>query len=246
MFVLQIFYCSIFWCTLKQVMSNITRSIYATVLLCVAVLVTGCATTGENASIGSIADSDQLLVQAREALASGAKLRAQKLLEDATKTNPADKKPWLKLAQLQFDQGNYAQAVTAGQEVLARDAKDQEAHSIVLVSSLRIAAKSLAEMSQLNQLSGDARTEAKKVAAILRENLGEEVLVPGVAAEKDKKELEAPKASETKQAVRPKRASRTQRVSAKKTGDSQPVATAAPSSNTPPSGGRSDPFGSLR
>jgi tetratricopeptide (TPR) repeat protein len=241
---LQISYCSIFWCTFKQVMSNINSNIYTVILVCVAMLTAGCATTGENPSIRSINDSDQLLLQAREALSSGAKLRAQKLLEDATKTNPADKKPWLKLAQLQFEQGNYAQAVTAGQEVLARDTRDQEAHSIVLVSSLRIAAKSLAEMSQLNQLSGDARTEAKKVAAILRENLGEEVLVPEIKADKDKKDVEDLKAAEAKKNTRSARKNRASpRVN--KESSAQPIVTSAPSTNSS-GGGRSDPFGSLR
>ena len=90
-------------------MLNIKSSLYAPFLLCIVTAVTGCATTGGDISARSVENSDQLLLQAREALASGSKVRAQKLLEDATKIYPADKKPWLRLAQLHFDQGSYAQ-----------------------------------------------------------------------------------------------------------------------------------------
>lgn len=226
---------------------NAGRLSLASLLL--AILAAGCSTTGENLALS---DGDQLLQHAQEALKSGAKVRAQKLLEDAVKTNPADKTPWIKLAQLHFDQGNYAQAVTAGQEVLARDPKEQEARSIVLVSSLRMAAKSLAEMRVMNQLTGDARMEAKKVAAILRENLGEEVLVPDInrasaAAGTDvRKSDEKGELEEAKPKPRP--VSRKRKPVQAQAGAGQ--ASAAPAAPAPatssPSGGRSDPFSSLR
>lgn len=228
-------------------MLNVKSSLYAPFFLCIVTAVTGCATTGEDMLARSTDNSDQLLLQAREALASGARVRAQKLLEDATKTHPADKKPWLRLAQLHFDQGSYAQAVTAGQEALARDAGNQEAHSIVLVSSLRIAAKSLAEMSQLNQLSGDARSEAKKVAAILRENLGEEVLVPEMKAEENnRRDAGGAKSTEATRNTGATRAKRPSSQSEKRPGRSpQPTAIVSPPATSSGSG-RSDPFGSLR
>jgi len=212
--------------------------LYRALLLCVAAMATGCATTGETLS-GS--GGDQLLREAQEALKSGAKIRAQKLFEDASKSNPADKKPWINLAQLHFDDGNYAQAITAGQEVLARDGKDQVARSIVLVSSLRVAAKSLAEMRALNQWTGDARAEAKKVAAILRENLGEEVLVPDI-----NEDNEGVKPVKPKPKPKPKPTSPPPRSSdSGATRSNATPAQVAPSS-APSGGGRSDPFGSLR
>lgn len=179
---------------------------------------------------------DQLLREAQEALRSGAKVRAQKLFEDASKSSPADKKPWVNLAQLHFDEGNYAQAITAGQEVLARDAKDQVARSIVLVSSLRVAAKSLAEMRELNQWTGDARAEAKKVASMLRENLGEEILVPAINSSNEGDEKRAIK---PKPKPKPKPAS----VSPHSSDNASARINSAPAA--PPTG-RSDPFGSLR
>ena len=210
--------------------------LYRALLLCVAAMATGCATTGETLS-GS--GGDQLLREAQEALKSGAKIRAQKLFEDASKSNPADKKPWINLAQLHFDDGNYAQAITAGQEVLARDGKDQVARSIVLVSSLRVAAKSLAEMRALNQWTGDARAEAKKVAAILRENLGEEVLVPDI-----NEDNEGVKPVKPKPKPKPKPTSPPPRSS--DSGTTRSNSTPAKVAPAPSGGGRSDPFGSLR
>lgn len=139
-------------------------------------LMFGCANTGGPGQPSNI--GQELIKEAQQAVSSGARMRAQGLLEEATRSNPTDKQPWIKLAQLHFEQGHYAQAITAGQEVLARDNANLDARSIVLVSSLRIAAKSLEELSASNQLAGDTRTEARKVTHLLRETLGETVLVP--------------------------------------------------------------------
>ena len=217
--------------------------LYRALLLCVAAMATGCATTGETLSGLSGSGGDQLLREAQEALKSGAKIRAQKLFEDASKSNPADKKPWINLAQLHFDDGNYAQAITAGQEVLARDGKDQVARSIVLVSSLRVAAKSLAEMRALNQWTGDARAEAKKVAAILRENLGEDVLVPDINEGNDDERPVKPK---PKPKPKAKPTSPPPRSSDSGAPRSNPAPAEVAPSPAPSGGGRSDPFGSLR
>jgi tetratricopeptide (TPR) repeat protein len=214
-------------------------------LLGAVAITAGCAAVGDQRSFN---DSDQLIKEAQDAFRSGAKIRAQKLLEDATKINPADKTSWISLAQLHFDEGNYAQAVMAGQEVLARDPKDQVARSIVLVSSLRVAAKSLAEMRELNQWTGDARVEAKKVASILREKLGEEVLVPDLnsssrkEATKAEAEAEGRKAIKTKVKNKPK--PKLVAIPPRPLG-SLPTAPASPA-RSPSAGSRSDPFGSLR
>lgn len=215
-------------------------------LLCAVSFISGCATSGENLP-GY--EGDQLLREAEQALRSGAKVRAQKLLEDATKANPADTKPWISLAQLHFDEGNYAQAILAGQEVLARDVRDQVARSIVLVSSLRLASKSLAEMRDLNQWTGDARIEAKRLASILRENLKEDVLVPEVnsGAQIPEKKTAADKQKKIKPRSKPKAVSATSQPTKKNQPGYNRSASPkiAPASN-PATGGRSDPFGSLR
>lgn len=152
------------------------RGFGAALVLVSTQLMSGCASTGGPGQSSNI--GQELIKEAQQAVSSGARMRAQGLLEEATRSNPTDKQPWIKLAQLHFEQGQYAQAITAGQEVLARDNANLDARSIVLVSSLRIAAKSLEELSASNQLAGDTRTEARKVTHLLRETLGETVLVP--------------------------------------------------------------------
>lgn len=202
-------------------------------MLLSAQLMSGCAGTGGGVQSSTI--GDDLMKEAQQAVVSGARLRAQTLLEEATRSNPTDKQPWIKLAQLHFEQGRYAQAITAGQEVLARDSANLDARSIVLVSSLRIAAKSLEELRDSNQLAGDTRTEARKVTHLLRETLGETVLVPSnkaaaSAEHKGSNDAETVEKAPVKRTVRPAR--------------SKPEAPKPSTANS--SGGDSDPFRSLR
>ena len=214
-------------------------------LLCAVSFISGCATSGESLPLY---ESDQLLREAQQAMRSGAKVRAQKLLEDATKSNPADKKPWINLAQLHFDEGNYAQAIMAGQEVLARDVRDQVARSIVLVSSLRLASKSLAEMRDFNQWTGDARIEAKRLASILRENLKEEVLVPEVntGTQIHEKKTAAERQEKPRPKPKPKAVSATSQPEKNEPGPNRSASPKSAPAPAPATGGRSDPFGSLR
>lgn len=146
------------------------------------VFLSACAAGGNRTAVNDAQDA--LLQQAQEAAASGAKERAQELLEQATKLNPTDKTAWLRLAQLHFERGNYPSAVLSGQEVLSRDNNNLEANSIVLVSSLRMAAKALTDLRGAKPLNGDARGEAQKVAGILRETLGETSLIPAPTGNK--------------------------------------------------------------
>lgn len=197
----------------------------------------GCANTGgpgQQANMGQ-----ELLKEAQQAVASGARTRAQNLLEEATRSNPTDKQPWIKLAQLHFEQNQYAQAITAGQEVLSRDSSNLDARSIVLVSSLRIAAKSLEELSISNQLAGDTKTEARKVTHMLRETLGETVLVPAnrTTGSADGKQVDgAESAKKVSQERAPAR--RPVKTIRAKPETSRPAATGGSSD--------SDPFHSLR
>ena len=198
------------------------------VLLLVQVM-SGCAGVG---GVQSSPTGDDLMKEAQQAVESGAQQRAQTLLEEAARSNPADKQPWIKLAQLHFEQARYAQAITAGQEVLARDNANLDARSIVLVSSLRIAAKSLEELSAPNQLAGDTRAEARKVTLLLRETLGETVLVP---AEKPAASTNRKGGDSAKTVGKPP---------VKRTVRSKPVAPKPATAKS--STGDSDPFRSLR
>lgn len=92
--------------------------------------------------------------------------------------NPADKEPWLKLARLHFNDTDYGKAIVAAEEVLLRDPADRTAKSLRAVSGLRVATQSLADLRSDADLRGSAEADAKSLAGVLRETLGEAVLVP--------------------------------------------------------------------
>ncbi|MEO5795090.1 MAG: hypothetical protein ABIP34_09305 [Rhodoferax sp.] len=130
------------------------------------------------------------LAEANSAQAAGQTDQAVILLKGATNKFPTDKTPWLRIAQIKFDSANYGEAITNALEALQRDPTDKIANSIVTVSGLRLATKSLSDLRTQNALSGTVKNEAQDLAKILRENLGETVLVPAPAATQNK--LRAP------------------------------------------------------
>lgn len=126
-------------------------------------------------STPSLAD---LSAQATAASNAGKVDKALSILEEATKLYPADKTPWIQMAQMKFDEANYGEAIMNALEALHRDPHDQVAHSIVAVSGLRLSSKALTSLSQQKNLSGSVRTEAQELAKLLRETLGETELIP--------------------------------------------------------------------
>ena len=156
--------------------SRVTKCLPAFIF---AVTLVGCATQGKVAEVRSAPPSlETLLSQAATATVGGQPEKALSVLRSATDTYPTDKKPWLQIAQINFDRGNYGEAITNALEVLQRDSADKVANSIVAVSGLRLSTKALADLAQQNNLSGTVRNEAQELAKLLRENLGETVLVP--------------------------------------------------------------------
>ena len=104
--------------------------------------------------------------------------RAMTLLKGGGTSYPADKAPWLQMAQMTFDRGQYGEAIGHALEALERDPDDKVANSIVAVSGLRLSGKALAELSRQNNLNGSLRSEAQELAKLLRASIGEDVLVP--------------------------------------------------------------------
>lgn len=143
-------------------------------LACLAALA-GCAST---ASVPDMAALGILLNNAETAQKAGENEKAVALLQEAARGFPAEKMPWLRLAQLRFETKNYGEAVTSAQQVLERDPDETLAHSIIAVSSLRLASKALADLSQKNNMTGNINSEARELAKLLRSALGEEKLVP--------------------------------------------------------------------
>ena len=151
-------------------------------LSCVAtlLLLSACATDGGGmrADKTTAVTLEHALAEADTAVAAGQPDKAQAILKNAATSYPADKTPWLHLAQLKFDRASYGEAILDAQEALQRDPLDKLGNSIIAVSGLRLSTKALADLSQQNNLNGSLRSEAQDLAKLLRSSLGEDVLVP--------------------------------------------------------------------
>jgi tetratricopeptide (TPR) repeat protein len=121
---------------------------------------------------------EDLLAKASEAKAAGKQEQAIALWKETAQAFPADKAPWVNIAQSRYDAGQYGEAIVSAQEILVRDPSDQLANSIIAISGLRLSTRALADLSRQNNLSGSIRTESQDLAKLLRESLGETVLVP--------------------------------------------------------------------
>ena len=142
------------------------------------VLLSACADSPKKVTDFQAQSLDSMLAKASASSNAGQSEQALSQLKSATGSYPADKKPWLQMAQINFDGANYGEAIINALEVLQRDPADKIANSIVAVSGLRLSTKALADLSQQNNLSGSVRNEAQDLAKLLRESLGESILVP--------------------------------------------------------------------
>jgi tetratricopeptide (TPR) repeat protein len=110
--------------------------------------------------------------------------RAIALYQQLSKQDPTREEPWSRIAQIQFQQGHYGQAIVAAQEALQRDQSDRSAKSVLAVAGLRVATQSLGELRQDSSLAGDAKSDAQALAQQLRDTLGEATLFPAEVQEK--------------------------------------------------------------
>jgi len=148
-----------------------------------AIVLSACGTPPQKAAQQAAMPSmDALMAQAAQASGAGRKEQAVSLWKQAAAARPADKTPWSNIAQARYDAGQYGDAIVNAQEVLVRDPNDRLANSIIAISGLRLSTRALADLSRQNNLSGSIRTESQDLAKLLRESLGEQVLVPPPAA----------------------------------------------------------------
>jgi tetratricopeptide (TPR) repeat protein len=124
---------------------------------------------------------EDMLAKAGQANSTGQKEQAVTLWKEAATAYPTDKTPWSNIAQTRYDAGQYGDAIVNAQEVLVRDPNDKLANSIIAISGLRLSTRALSDLSRQNNLSGSLRTESQDLAKLLRESLGETVLVPPAA-----------------------------------------------------------------
>jgi predicted Zn-dependent protease len=145
-------------------------------VVCIAVLA-GCASTAPVAAdkptpiANAMADADA-------AVKAGRNEQAYAILKSATVAHPTDKSPWLRMAQLRFDDKNYGEAIVSGLQAIERDPDDMLAYSLVAVSGLRVSSKALADLTQKNGFSGSVRSEAQDLANLLHTKLGGPIVPP--------------------------------------------------------------------
>lgn len=151
-------------------------------ILCIAAIaasLSACQTMdSKTAAVPVKPKLEDLLAKASEAKAAGKQEQAITLWKETAQAYPADKQPWVNMAQTRYDAGQYGEAIVSAQEILVRDPSDQLANSIIAISGLRLSTRALGDLSRQNNLSGSIRTESQDLAKLLRESLGETVLVP--------------------------------------------------------------------
>lgn len=235
-------------------LAYIRRGMCCAVMASVLSGLVGCSTAPKkDDAAAKLAVQEQVnenLAAADKAQKQGKTDQAIEQLDMAIKTDPSAKAPWLKKAQIHFDARQYGQAITEAQEVLQRDVNDLTAKSILAVSGLRVSAQALEQLRKANEVNGSARSEAESVAKLIREALGEPILVAPVAAAASEPVKSRPAASRAARA-NASAASGVNRASAG--ASSSPVATAQTKSSSAStggsgaaSGGRNNPFGALQ
>ncbi|NPT43397.1 tetratricopeptide repeat protein [Paraburkholderia sp. 1N] len=211
-------------------------------------VIAGCATQGNNAVTTPEAFNKQL-ADADTVAKGGDQDRAIALYQQLSKTDPTREEPWSRIAQIQFTQGHYGQAIVAAQEALQRDQTDRQAKSVLAVAGLRVATQSLGELRQDASLAGDAKSDAQALAKQLRDTLGEATLFPPDPNDKPvvKKKRIIRHVAKGKPAETPETTASTAAPAATA---AAPAAPAAPAPAAPAkaaqSGGASDPFSALR
>ena len=177
-------------------MTTITKIIRLCCTAACAIALTACSTTPTTPPAPT--KLQDMLAEATKASSAGQKEQAVKLWKQTAAAYPTDKTPWTHIAQTRYEAGQYGDAIQAAQEVLVRDPNDKLANSIIAISGLRLSTRALGDLSRQNNLSGSLRTESQDLAKLLRESLGEQVLVPPTAPQQAARPARVAKKSSAK------------------------------------------------
>lgn len=141
-----------------------------------ALLLTACAADAPRTAADkrSGATLEAALADAERTALAGQADKAYGILKEAGQAYPAEKAPWLQMAQMKFDRGSYGEAIQHAQEALQRDPSDKQGNSIVAMAGLRLSTRALADLSQQNQLTGSVQSEAQELTRQLRSTLGDD------------------------------------------------------------------------
>ncbi len=141
-------------------------------------ILAGCASTAPAPAPKPVTVASAL-ADADAAAKAGRSDQAYAILAGAAKANPTDKAPWLRMAQMRFEDKNYGEAIVTGLAAIERDPDDMLAYSLVAVSGLRVSSKALGDLTHKNGFSGSVRTEAQDLANLLHATLKVDKIVPG-------------------------------------------------------------------
>jgi hypothetical protein len=227
------------------VISKIRMQFRAALYVFVIMWVAGC---GSLQSGSDLPESARLMQEGTQAITDGQKDKGLALLSASARANPGSADPWAKIAQVQFDAGNYPAAIVAADEAQKRDPTRKETKAISVVASLRVAVRALTDMREDANLRGSTRSEAERLAAMLRETLGQDVLVPVPApAQEEPHSGRRPASAGSGQAAAAAPAA--SGTAATSHGNAKKVApkhSAAQSSSAPAAGGDANPFSVLK
>ncbi|MBN3802635.1 hypothetical protein GXB81_06140 [Paraburkholderia sp. Ac-20336] len=155
--------------------NRVITGLFGVVLACG--VIAGCATQDNNLAASPDA-FNKALADADAAAKGGDQDHAIAQYQKLAAADPTREEPWSRIAQIQFQQQHYGQAIVAAQEALQRDQSDRDAKSVLAVAGLRVATQSLGELRQDASLQGDAKSDAQALAKQLRDTLGEDSLFP--------------------------------------------------------------------
>lgn len=127
---------------------------------------------------------EALNADAQRAAAAGHADQALAIWKNAAAAYPADKAPWLAMAQLRYERSQYFEAIGHAQEVLRRDPLDAQAGRLLAASGLRLSMAAYADLQAQSSLQGATRSEAQDLARQLRASVGDDAAPPATPARK--------------------------------------------------------------
>lgn len=221
----------------KRVFSMLTGAVIACGVMA------GCTTPANTLSASPDA-FNKALADADAQSKAGNQDDALQAYQKLAAADPTREEPWSRIAQIQFQQQHYGQAIVAAQEALQRDQTDRGAKSVLAVAGLRVATESLGELRQDASLQGDAKSDAQALAKQLRDTLGEDSLFPP-----EQKAKVAYKKRPVKRVVKPAAAKAQEAADTAATAagtTTVPATSSATTATGKATGNAADPFSALR
>jgi len=138
-------------------------------VLLIALASTGAVACGIALKRPAQATAEESTRTAETSQASTGRSTTLPLPDENSAAGPQLKEHWARIAQLRFDEGRYASAMVAAEQVLERAPGDVEAEALMTLAGMRIANASVARLQSGNgAVSERARTEMTLLADALR------------------------------------------------------------------------------